>query len=172
MQSSRELLTVVRGVCLFLVAISLGLGASFAQSADDTNSDKLTQSFSKAALTALADIYRWKEKARIDAKSSIPPNPNAGELLKTRAYEEVRQAQLSAKSQGDQKAGNLLQQHFNQVNAWISQLIDERKNLDASNTMDPGAVDNNPALININECEKSFNAMLGHGTYTDIVTCQ
>src|SRR5262245_44453308 len=107
---TRKSVRVVSTLCLVLVT-SIGRGVpAFAQSPDNTNPDKLSQSFAKAALTALADLYRWKEKVRIDAKSSIPPNPNALELLKTRAYEEVRQAQLSAKSQGDQNAGNLLQQ--------------------------------------------------------------
>src|SRR5262245_20164468 len=103
MQSRNESPRIVSTLCLLLVMISMSRGVpAFAQTADNTNTDKLTQSFSKAALTALADLYRWKEKARIDAKSSIPPNPNASELLKTRAYEDVRLAQLSAKTQGDQ----------------------------------------------------------------------
>jgi hypothetical protein len=139
--------------------------------AGDTPSDKLSPEFSKAAMTALADTYRWKEAALAATKSPLTAS-TAGRPLKSVAYEDVRLAQMSAKTQGDQEAGTLLEKHFSDVDAWVNKLIEARKNLDASNVIDPSSADQDPDLIKINNCGKAFNAMLGSGSYTPIAECQ
>src|SRR5215469_14720064 len=79
---------------------------------NDKSSDKLSPAFSQAALSALADIYRWKETAQAAAKSAALPDMPPGRPLKSSAYEHVRLAQMSANTQGDQQAGAILEKHF------------------------------------------------------------
>src|SRR5215469_12772770 len=104
---------------------------------NDKSSDKLSPAFSQAAMSALADIYRWKETAQAAAKAALQPNLTPGRPLKSSAYEHVHQAQTSANTQGDQQAGAMLQKHFSDVNAWVDRLIEARKNLNATNVVDP-----------------------------------
>jgi len=139
---------------------------------NDESSDKLSPAFSQAAMKALADIYRWKETAQAAAKSALQPNMTPGRPLKSAAYEHVHQAQTSATTQGDQQAGAMLQKHFLDVNAWVDKLIEARKNLNATNVVDPNSVDQDPDLVKLNACEKAFNAMLGKGTFAPVAECQ
>jgi hypothetical protein len=136
-------------------------------------SGKLSPTFSQAAMGALADIYRWRENAQAAAKSDVTPNlPPPGRPMKSLAYEHLRQAQMSATTQGDQQAGDMLQKHFSDVDAWVGKLIEARKNMDATNAVDPNSVDQDPDLVRITTCEKAFNAMLEKGTFAPIAECQ
>jgi hypothetical protein len=153
---------------MLAIASAVPLGGQ----AGDNSSDKLSPAFSQAAVGALADIYRWKESARAAAKSDVVPDLNPARPLKTSAYEHVRRAQISATTQGDQQAATMLEKNFSDVNAWVDKLIDARKNMDATNVVEPGSVDQDPDLVRINTCEKAFNAMLGNGTFAPIAECQ
>jgi hypothetical protein len=132
--------------------------------------DQLSPSFSRAAMSSLAQIYRWKERTRNDAKATVP-SPVLHDYLKTGAYESVRQAQLSSSTDGDKRAGEALLSAYSQVDAWSSKLAESRKNLDATNRVNPDAVDKDEDLLKINDCVKGLNAMLGSGTYTDVPSC-
>jgi hypothetical protein len=79
---------------------------------------------------------------------------------------------MSATTQGDQQAGDMLQKHFSDVDAWVGKLIEARKNMDATNAVDPNSVDQDPDLVRIKTCEKAFNTMLGNGTFASIAECQ
>jgi hypothetical protein len=116
-------------------------------------------------------MQRWKERTRNDAKATASA-PAVGNYLKTGAYESVRQAQLAATTNGDKQAGDALLNLYSQVNAWSNKLAESRKNLDATNRVDPDAVDQDDDLLKINECGKAFNTMLGSGTYADIPSCR
>jgi hypothetical protein len=139
--------------------------------AQNTSDDHLSPAFSQAAMSALANIHLWKEKARNDARTGIP-NAQYGPVLRTKAYGSVRQAQFVAKTTGDHSADVALEKHFSNVKAWVDGLVQARKNLNATQSLDPDSVDENPDLQKINECEKAFNAMLGVGTYADMAACQ
>src|SRR5215469_276482 len=112
-----------------LLVLAIGLTLPLCGQVDDTSSDKLSPAFSQAAMSALADIYRWKETAQAAAKAALQPNLTPGRPLKSSAYEHLRQAQMSANTPGDQQAGAMLQKHFSDVNAWVDKLIEARKNL-------------------------------------------
>jgi hypothetical protein len=160
-----------------LIVLSLMLAIAWTPplsgQANDQSPDKLSSTFSQAAMGALADIYRWREQAQAAAKSDVVPNlPPAGRPMKSVAYEHLRQAQMSATTQGDQQAGAMLQKHFSDVDAWVSKLIEARKNMDATNAIDPSSVDQDPDLVRMTTCEKAFNAMLGNGTFAPIAECQ
>jgi hypothetical protein len=160
---------VQTGVLLLLVVL-VWPWSVFGQDADST-SQALTPAFSKDAMSALADVYRWKEKARSDAKTSLS-NPDAALYLRSVAYEHLRQAQSSAKTPGDEAAAALLRKHFADVNKWTTKLADARKNRDATNLMDPDSVDQDADLVKINDCEKAFNSMLGSAVFTEVASCQ
>lgn len=150
------------------VAILVVLVAGQAQNTSDNH---LSPGFSQAAVSALANIHLWKEKARNDARTGMP-NAQYGPVLRTKAYESLRQAQVIAKTKGDQSAEAALEKLFSNVKVWVDGLLEARKNLSATQSLDPDSVDENPDLQKINECEKGFNAMLGAGVYADIAACQ
>jgi hypothetical protein len=156
---------------LLVLSIAIAWALPLLGQASEKDSDKLSPAFSQAAMGALADVYRWKEKVQADAKSPVS-NPQSGKYLKSTAYEHLRQAQMAAKTHGDQEAGTMLQKHFSDVNAWLNKLIEARKNLDATAAVDPGSLNENPDLVKLNDCEKAFNAMLGDGTLALIDSCQ
>jgi hypothetical protein len=163
---------------MYVAAIRLLLATTLAaftwqageQPAGKSDPNQLSAPFSQSALRALAQMQRWKERTRNDAKATAPA-PVLHDYLKSGAYESVRQAQLAATTSGDKHAGDALLNLYSQVNAWSSKLAEARKNLDATNRVDPNAVDQDEDLLKINECGKAFNTMLGTGTFTDIPSC-
>jgi hypothetical protein len=161
----------VLSVALLMTAIFAASSAQgFAAQEATPSSSKLSPSFSRAAMSALAQIHRWKERTRNDAKSTVPA-PTLHDYLKTSAYESLRQAQFSSSTDGDKQAAEALQNLFSNVNAWSTKLTEGRKNLDASARVSPDAVDKDDDLLKINDCEKAFNGMLGSGSYTDLPAC-
>ena len=139
------------------------------EKAEDAN--KLSPVFSQSALSALAQIHRWKEKARLDAKGSVP-SPTFGKVIKVSARENVTQARIAATTDGDKQASEALETLYAKVDAWTSKLIEARASLDATHAVDPDSVDNDEDLLKIGECERAYHSMLGNGTFVDLPSCR
>jgi hypothetical protein len=157
--------TIVLAVIAFA---SFSHVAASEQKAEDA--EKLSPAFSQSALTALAQIHRWKEKARLDAKGTVP-SPTFGKVIKVSALENVTQARIAATTDGDKRASEALQALYSKVDAWTGKLIQARANLDATHAVDPDSVDKDEDLLKISECERSYHTMLGNGTYLDLPSC-
>jgi hypothetical protein len=143
-----------------------------AQGASNSSDTRLSANYSKAAMTALADIHNWKERARAYARTGIPGAAGTERDLRAKAYESVRQSQFVAQTPGDHSADAALQKQFSNVKTWVDSLIEARKNMSATSSLSPDEVDQNPDLQKADECEKAFNAMLGTGSYTDLPACR
>jgi hypothetical protein len=133
--------------------------------------DKLSRAYSKAAFSALADIHRWKEKVRSDAKGFVS-NPTFGKRLKTVAYESLRISQMTSENDADHRAGELLQRLFDNVATWSTRMADARANLDATYSIDPNKVDEDAELVRIGDCEKGVSSMLTSGTFHEVAACR
>jgi hypothetical protein len=156
-------------VTIFLCTLAPTLFSQAQETTDSAN--KLSRNFSHAALTALADMHRWKEKARYDAQGREPA-PTFGKVLKIRARESLSQARLTATTEGDRQAGDALESLFTKMSAWTDSLITARGRLDATHAMDPDSVEKDETFTSIGDCERSIHSMLISRSYVDQPLCR
>jgi hypothetical protein len=135
------------------------------------SADSLSRSFSHAALKALADIHRWKEKARYDAQGREPA-PAFGKYLKITARESLSQAKLTATTEGDRRAGEALESLFAKMSSWTDNLISARARLDATHAMDPDSVEKDEVFTSIGACERSLHSMIISRNFSDQPLCR
>jgi hypothetical protein len=77
----------------------------------------------------------------------------------------------AATSQSDQNALVLLQNEFDKLEEWATEVGIGRQALNAERTIDPNTLRNDPALAEISNCSQSLNAMLVSGNFTDDPSC-
>jgi hypothetical protein len=92
--------------------------------------------------------------------------------LATTAYDQMRQAQIAATTNGDQQAAALLGTYFQQVKSWADKYKEARKDMDATDTMNRNDITQDPQLQSLDACEKGLNSMLVSGVYTNVDSCQ
>jgi hypothetical protein len=161
-----------RWIAATALCYALGLSV-LAQSpgSDSGSSLELTTQFRQSSLAALADLQRWKEKAKHDAQGREPA-PTYGKYLKIAAQEAVSQAKLLVKTEGDQQASIALENLFSKMSAWTDRLIAARTRLDATHAMDPESVDKDDEFVRINACGRALHALLLQRSYTDVPQCR
>lgn len=141
-----------------------------AQVAD--SSQKLSKAFMDAATQALVSIHSVKQSVLNIVENNLPTATGYFDpKLATTAYEQLRQAQIAAKTSGDQQAATLLGNYFQQVKAWADKYKDARQSMDADNTMNRSDITQDPQLQTLNACEKGLNSMLISRVYRNVDSC-
>ncbi len=64
-----------------------------------------------------------------------------------------------------------LKDEFAQLTSWAAGVSADRKNLNGARTLDPNALQNDPALVKITTCSQSLNTMLLARSFSDISSC-
>jgi hypothetical protein len=83
----------------------------------------------------------------------------------------LTQANLAATTIADHSAFQLLSNQFARLAKWESDFIAERKALNGAKTVDPNALQNDPALTKISNCSKFLSAMVVSRIFADNATC-
>lgn len=83
----------------------------------------------------------------------------------------LAQASVAASTGADHDAFRLLNNQFSAVQNWANSVAAERQALNGDKTMDPNALQNDPALAKIASCASFLNSMLASGAFSDNATC-
>lgn len=169
------MLEIRRSFALF-VAVLLVLTSSVSaipgwRVQDASSQQKLSKGFMDAATTALVSIHTAKQNILNIVQNNLPSgyyNPR----LATTAYEQMRQAQIAATTDGDQQAAALLDSYWQKVKAWADKYKEARQSMNATDTMNKNDIAQDPDLQAIDACEKGFNNMLISRVYNEIPSCQ
>jgi len=133
--------------------------------------DRLSTAFTQSATSALIAIYQSKQNIAAVVKRNLPSgyyNPD----LAARAYDQVRQSEIAATTNGDQQAAILLNSYFMRVKAWADKYKAARQSMNATNTMGEDPLGQDSDWQAIESCEKALNTMLSKRVYNDIASCQ
>jgi hypothetical protein len=133
--------------------------------------NSLSAAFTKPATSALIAIHQAKQNIANVVAKNLPIgyyNPN----LAAQAYDQVRQAQIAATTNGDQQAAALLDKYFTKVKAWAEQYKAARQSMNATRTMGENMLAQDSGWQAIETCEKAFNAMLVNRVYNEIASCE
>ena len=88
-----------------------------------------------------------------------------------RADAGMKLATVAVTTISDQRAFQLLQNEFTNVEQWSGNLVANRQALNATRTMAPNAIQDDPAMVKITDCAKLLNPMLASGLYRDLPSC-
>ena len=134
-------------------------------------SDRITKDFAAAAISALSEIREWKDVVVTIMGIGVLLDGPWYQDYRDRADSGMKLATVAVTTVSDQRAFQLLQNEFNNVEQWSSTLVSNRQALNATRAMAPNAIQDDPAMVKITDCAKALNPMLAGGVYRDIPSC-
>jgi hypothetical protein len=132
---------------------------------------RLSKEFASAALVELAEMREWKAAIETMISLQVPASEPWFQNYHDRAEESLRLAKVAASTGPDQTALQLLQNEFGNQAEWAGNAIATRQSLNATRTMNPNVLQNDPVLQKISNCGQSLSSMLVSGVFADIPSC-
>jgi hypothetical protein len=131
----------------------------------------LSRNFASAAIAAVSEMKGWTGAIGTMVTYGLAANPAWAQSYHDDVQTSLSQATVAASTDADRDALRLLNNQFMQLAAWASGVIAERQALNAARTMDPNALQNDPALAKITACGRFLNSMLVSGSFADNSSC-
>jgi hypothetical protein len=131
----------------------------------------LSHEFASAAIAALAEMREMRGALRTMITYGMAVNDTWAQEDQGRVMTGLRQAQVAATTDDDQHALQLLENEANKLTSWADGVFAARQALNGAMTLDPNAVQNDPALAKIRSCGQFLNAMLVSGAFADDPSC-
>lgn len=131
----------------------------------------LSKDFARGAIPAFADMREWKSTIETVINLGVFPSVTFLQGYRDRAETSLRLATIAAATPSDENAAKLLQNEFDMLERWVGNAIATRQALNATRTMNPDALQNDPDLAKISDCAKFLSTMIGSGVFTDNPSC-
>ncbi len=149
-------------------------GAAPAEAKAEPKKIGLSREFSLTGIAALSDIREWRAALASSRRFGIAAGNWLAPYLRdyqNRAQKSVDQAGLSATTDSDHKAAELLRNELANVTQWDAQTQATIQALNAEPSVNPAATDNDPLRIKIADCSTALTAMLVGGQFADNANC-
>ncbi len=143
-----------------------GSGAATAPSTEG-----LSKEFASAALADLAQMREWKGAIETMITFRVPVTGTYFQDYHDRAEEGLRLANVAASNPDDHSAYQLLQNGFTTLADWAGNAVATRQALNATRTLGPYVLPNDPVLEKISSCSKFLSTMLVSGSFADNPSC-
>ena len=131
----------------------------------------LSKDFASAAISAVAYMREWKDVVETVIGFGALMDGSWDQDYRDRAEASLRLASVAASTGSDQSAVQLLQNEFTNVDQWTNTIVATRRALNATRTMAPNAIHNDPTLVKISDCAKFLNAMLSSSAFGNHPSC-
>jgi len=146
-------------------------GAAPASAAPAQPPQGLTRDFASAAIAALAEMREMRGAVRAMITYGLAVSDTWAQDDQGRVMTAIRQAEVAATTEDDQHALQLLQNEADKLASWADSVFAARQVLNGAMTVDPNALQNDPALAKIRSCGQFLNAMLVRGAFADDPSC-
>jgi len=131
----------------------------------------LSRGFASAAIAELAEMREMRGAVRAMITYGLAVSDNWAEDERGRVMTGLRQAEVAATTEDDQHALQLLQNEADKLASWADSVFAARQALNGAMTVDPNALQNDPALAKIRTCGQFLNTMLVSGAFADDPSC-
>jgi hypothetical protein len=134
----------------------------------------LSKGFARAGVAQLAEMREWKGAISSAIRSGVAGGTWLAPLLRehrVRAEASMGLASVAATTDSDKLALQLLKGDFTNLAQWDSNAQASILALNAEQTIDPAAAQNDPLLAKISECGSFLNVMLVGGEFSDNASC-
>src|SRR5467141_5187322 len=146
-------------------------GAAPARAAPAQPPQGLSRDFASAAIAELAEMREMRGAIRAMITYGLAVSNNWAQEDQGRVMTGLRQAEVAATTEDDQHALQLLQNEADKLARWADSVFAAREVLNGAMTVDPNALQNDPALAKIRSCGQFLNAMLVSGVFADDPGC-
>ncbi len=133
--------------------------------------DVLSKEFVSAAIVALADMREWKGALRTMVTYGFAVDGSWAQTYREQAETSLTQAAVEASTNADRSALQLLSNQFDHLAKWENDVFADRKVLNGAETIDPNALQDDPALTKISNCGRFLSNMLVSRTFADNPSC-
>jgi hypothetical protein len=131
----------------------------------------LSRDFASAAIAEVAEMREWRGVLRTMVTYGLAVSGAWDQDYRERVDEGLRQTTLAASTDEDRSALQLLRNQSANLTGWANEVMAARQSLNGSKTVDPNALQNDPALAKITNCSRFLNSMLVSGAYSDDGSC-
>jgi hypothetical protein len=132
---------------------------------------RLSRDFASAAVAALAEMREMRGAIRAMITYGLAVSDTWAQEDQGRVMTGVRQAEVAATTEDDLHALQLLENEADKLASWADSVFAARQTLNGAKTVDPNALQNDPALAKIRSCGQFLNAMLVSGAFADDPSC-
>jgi hypothetical protein len=131
----------------------------------------LSRDFASAAIAALAEMREMRGAVRAMVTYGLAVSDTWAQDDQGRVMTAIRQAEVAATTEDDLHALQLLENEADKLASWSDSVFAARRALNGAKTVDPNALQNDPALDRIRSCAQFLNAMLVSGAFADSPSC-
>ncbi len=151
--------------------IELTLPTASGGATDAASGQGFSRSFTTAAIETIASMREWGSTLVVAIQNSFPIG-NSMNAYRGRALDRLRIASASASTEADRRGLELLQNEFDNVQAWSSKLVSAQKTMSAGNlSTSEDALKNDELFQKIVQCGQFLGPMLAGGTFQDDSSC-
>jgi len=131
----------------------------------------LSRNFASLAIAELAEMREWRGAVGTILTYGVPVVGTWPQDYHDRVEANLGQVGLATSTAADQDAFQLLQNEFSNVERWASDVVATRQALNATNTVRPDTMQNDPTLAKISDCSRFLSSMLVSGVFADNQSC-
>jgi hypothetical protein len=131
----------------------------------------LSRDFASAAIAALAEMREMRGATRAMITYGLAVSDTWAQDDQGRVMTGIRQAEVAATTEDDLHALQLLKNEADKLAGWADSVFAARQALNGAKTVDPNALQNDPALSRIRSCDQFLNAMLVSRAFADDSSC-
>ena len=123
----------------------------------------LSKEFTRSAIAELAEMREWRGAIGTILTYGVPVVGTWPQDYHDRVETNLAQVAVAASTAGDQDALQLLRNEFGNLSQWADGIVSARQSMDATNTVNPNYMQNDPLLAKISSCTNFLNSMLVSG---------
>jgi hypothetical protein len=134
-------------------------------------SGNLSRNFASLAISELAEMREWRGAIGTILTYGVPVVGTWPQDYQYRVRADLDQVSVAASTSGDADALQLLQNEFSNLSQWANGVVAARQSMNATNSVRPDALQNDPNLGKIATCSRFLSSMLVSGTFADDQSC-
>ncbi len=131
----------------------------------------LSRNFASLGIATLAEMREWRGAIGTILTYGAPVVGTWPQDYHDRVEADIGQAGVAAATAADEEALHLLQNEFSNVARWASDVVATRQSMNATNTVRPDVLQNDPNLAKISDCSRFLSSMLVSGVFSDDQSC-
>jgi hypothetical protein len=131
----------------------------------------LSRNFATVAINTVSQMKEWTDAVATMVTYGLAADVTRAQHDHDQVETTLAQASVAASTSADRDALRLLNNQFSAVQSWAGTVAAERQALNGDKTMDPNALQNDPALAKITSCDRFLNSMLASGSFSDNAAC-
>ena len=132
--------------------------------------ERITREFARAALNHLSQMREWKDAVIGMIKSGKPAESKLDEF-RDRAVESLRVASISASTNSDQNALQLLRNEFAYMQQWDTSAMAANRAMSGEQAVNPEFPERDSMVNRITGCHSFLNSMIVSGVFSDSQLC-